>query len=1042
LAGIALILTLSWGIGQPTAHAEVQVFPPWSFKPLTSALPTALVSPSVLEIGEQNELWVSHTTNSGTAFSLVIGGAATPIFKVGDAAPGGGTFVECCGQSAYIASPTVIYFTAPVDDGGTTVTRYFRWSNNQLESISVPAGVDYKLAVNDAHGRFLAKRGTEADATADYWITDGFLFNSTPVTLAQRTIDVSSGTNQKVLGITSGGAFLILEDTISGTFDCTRRAPQPGPQSETIPGQPASVANQTTVTRIFWLGGRSGTIASETFTSSGCVGNGQAIHDAVLNSAGDVFSLESTNASGAGEFTSILTQLWLYPGNGNGAELVAQGEQINDGGPYFFMKPLAVTKARQPIFTAATGPKGFPEGLFSGSIPTTDTFGGDFVQGFGQDGTAVRLFHFSENGSVLVEARLADNSSVEALGHTGTLEWANANGGNWGDATNWDPVQVPGQGDESRFRLVASYDVTVGTRQSGRSSVEAGSVVFQSADLTLIGPFSVGGAANFSLATGKMTANDLIVGHLPPANPATPPTARVQIANSGTVFTATAQTLIGQAGPGELFVNDGKLVSGEVLIGKGSPGTATVGGVNALWTLSSLNVGAGVTATLNIEHGGQVMATSAVVIGQADALQPFPALVSVDNIGAAPPALGNLSVNQLTVGDALPGTLDIQNGGVVAVTGLLQVGLRAHNTPLGDGRIVVEETDALGQQASTIFAFDDALFGMGNGARGDWHIFGGGAGRVLGNLHLGHEAGSRGTLSVSGVSTLGVRSQLEVGTDEETEACRVGFEGRGSITVFGGGLLSCSSMNIGGNGGSQGDVTITGRTPGGTPSTLQVDQALCVGGAPICGSTVGVTGTLTLQNGGVIQAKFLVITPAGHLLGQGVVTTTQAFIAGEVAPGFVLPVTSADVASADVASADVASAELTPAALTAVTPGVLGITGNVTLSNTAVIALNIAGLNSYDRLVITGTAQLDGQLHLNFADGFAPKKGDVFSFVQSTGTTGSFAQTVITGLLPDFDHTLTVVNGVVTLTALNDGVSTTQPAAKKLFLPMLQSRRW
>lgn len=427
-----------------------------------------------------------------------------------------------------------------------------------------------------------------------------------------------------------------------------------------------------------------------------------------------------------------------------------------------------------------------------------------------------------------------------------------------------------------------------------------------------------------------------------------------------------------------------------------------------------------------------MVVTNAGVIGQADTLQPFPALVSVDNAGAATPALSNLRVAQLTIGDALPGTLDIQNGGVALVTGLLQVGLRAHNTPVGDGRIVVEETDALGQQASSLVVFGDALFGMGNGARGDWQIFGGGAGRVLGNLHLGHEADSRGTLSVSGVSTLGVRSQLAVGTNLQTEVCRVGFEGRGSITVFGGGLLSCSNMNIGGNGGSRGDVTISGRTPGGTPSTLQVDQALCVGGVPICGSTLGVTGTLTLQNGGEIQAKLLVVAPGGHLLGQGAVSTTLAIIAGEVAPGFVLPVTSAEVASA----------ELTPAAPTAVTPGVLGITGNVTLSDTAVIVLDIAGLNSTDRLVITGTAQLDGQLHLNFTDSFAPKKGDVFSFVQSTATTGSFAQTVITGLAPGFNHSLTVVNSVVTLTALNDGVSTTQPAAKKIFLPLLQSPRW
>ncbi len=1006
---IALTLALIWLSGQPTAQAmpsEPQAFPPWSFKPLASALPASMVSPSVFEMGEQNELLVSHFTSPVHTVSLVIGGVATPILKVGDAAPGGGVFAECCGFGAYVASPTLIYLAAPVDESGTTVTRFFRWSNSILEPMPVPAGVEYDLAVNDAHGRFLAKRVNQGASTTEYWITDGFLFNSTPITLQELAPNTNTGTAQRLMGITADGGFLVHEAITSGTFECSRRS--------ATPGQPDGVADQTTATRLFWMGGRSGTIASGTHTSDGCVGNGLTIHQAVLNSAGDVFSQESTEASAAGEFTSFVTRLWLYPADGGGTELVAQGEQVNGGGPYFFLIPLAVTKARQPIFVAATAPQGFPEGLFSGPAPATDAFDGDFVQGFGQDGTAERLFQFSENGGVLVQARLADNSTVNALGRTGTLEWANASGGNWGDAANWDPVQVPGQGDESVFRLAASYDVNVGSRTSGRSSVEAGSVAFQSADLTLIGPFSVGGAANFSLPAGKMTANDLIVGHLPPTNPATPPTARVHIANSGTVFTATAQTLIGQAGVGDLFINDGRLNSGEVQLGSGFPGTAVVGGVNAQWFATSLNVGAGATATLTIENGGQMVVSNAAVIGQAAGLQSFPALLSVDNGGAASPPLGNFRVNQLTIGDALPGTVDIQNGGAVLVVGLMQVGLQAHNTPLGDGRIIVEGTDGAGQQASLLSAFEDALLGMGNGARGDWQIFGGGKGTVLGNLHLGHEAGSRGTLSVSGFSANGLRSQLNVGTDGGTELCRVGFDGQGSATVLGGGLLSCSNMNIGGNAGSRGDVLISGQSAGGTPSALHVDRVLCVGGATLCGSGNGVTGTLTLS-GGAIQADILAVGLEGHILGQGSVTVRDSFIFGEVAPGLGLPVRRLGAAS--------------PASLT--------ITGSVEMSSTASLVLDVHGVGNHDRLIVVGPAKVGGKLVLNFGQGFAPKQGDLFTFVQAGTATGSFAQVVITGLDPGFEKNVTVANGVVTLTALNDGVATTEKSAADLFLPLL-----
>ena len=85
------------------------------------------------------------------------------------------------------------------------------------------------------------------------------------------------------------------------------------------------------------------------------------------------------------------------------------------------------------------------------------------MQGFGQDGTPIELYNFSEKGDALVYARLANNTNTYALGHSGTLEWVNANGGNWADAVNWDPVQVPDQSAETLFRLEATYDVTVST---------------------------------------------------------------------------------------------------------------------------------------------------------------------------------------------------------------------------------------------------------------------------------------------------------------------------------------------------------------------------------------------------------------------------------------------------------------------------------------------------------------------------------------------------------------------------------------------------
>ncbi len=657
--------------------------------------------------------------------------------------------------------------------------------------------------------------------------------------------------------------------------------------------------------------------------------------------------------------------------------------------------------------------------LKASNTDASDAFGRRNAVGLSANHVVIGAVNEASNATG-VDGNQSDNSMPSAGAvytfNTGlpVVRWNNPAGGSWATAANWLPATVPDSTTETVFDLDNSYDVTVGARQSGRSRVEAGSVLFQSANLTLTGPFSVGGAASFSLPTGSITASDLIVGHLPPTNPASPPTAHVTISNDGTVFTAGAQTIVGQAGEGDLFVNDGRLNSGEALIGQSSAGTATVGGTNALWEMTSLNVGAGFTATLNIESGSRVLVNNAAVIGQANSLQTYPARITVDNAGVPLAFVANFGVNDLTIGDALPGTLDIRNGGVVAVLGLLQVGVQAHNLRLPDAVIVVNGTDGVGNQASNLFTSNDALLGMGDGSQAEWLLTNGGHSSVSGNLHLGHTAGSSADLLVSGFSTDGLRSTMEAGTT--SEVCRVGFDGEGSVQVNDGGLLTCQNMNIGGNVGSTGEVRVSGQR-GAVASTLQVENLLCVGGAPLCGSNTGVAGTLTLQNNSLVKTDTLAVTSDGHLLGQGTVQVNTAIIAGEVSPGLGLPV----LAMARVPYV--------------IQPSTLVISGSVVLSETAVISLDIHALTNYDQLVINGPAQLAGQLVLNFGEGFAPHTGDVFNFIQTDSATGNFTEVAVAGLAQGFMYDLAVTNGVIALTALNDGLPTTEPSPKLVFLP-------
>jgi len=1013
----ALLFILSW-LTLPSRHLVAQTAPDtltassWFITNLVTNATDGFTNLTGGRVGDNGRTVVAGTRNGQTGLFIIAPGNVTAVATDSTILPGGlGTvsFIRDYG----VAAQGDVLFTAAVAGGSLPAGDYaFRWSNGAITQ-QQPTSREFTHTPSQLtrDGDWLAeqKTGTFPNQTLNYQLTNGTA--SQPIfSFANSSADCVStlATN------TTPNA-----NAVVAYYELTQSTP-------VAPGPPPRCANEQGTTRTWSIklaGAVTGAIASGAATEMGTLTGAEADINNLfyLNNQNQVAWVRRVYDG------SFATQYQLVVSNAQGGEQILLDTtagaarditlaDFDDEGRVV----LAVTLDDFDNVALLGGPSLASDVI----IQTGQTLFGQTVTGLSVRTHAANAptGTFGDRRNVVFTYGLQDSTTGIAVASKQVTRWANPAGGSWATAGNWSPAEVPGSASETIFNLDATYDVAVGTRQSGRSSVEAGSIAFQSADLTLLGPFSVGGAASMSLPEGKITANDLIVGHLPPINPAAPPIARVNITNNGTVFTATAQTVVGQAGSGDLFISGGHLHSGSALVGSGSPGTATVGGDTARWNITSLNVGAGFTATLNIESGGQVVVTNAAVIGQAATLQPYPARIVVDNVGVATPPLGNLRVNQLSVGDALPGTLDILNGGVVAVFGLLQAGSQAHNQVLPDARLVVEGTDGIGSQASALLAFADVLLGMENGARAEWQIFGGGSGSVIGNLHLGHEAGSRGSVSVSGRSLDGLRSQLDVGTATGPEICRVGFDGRGTITVLDGALVTCRNMNIGGNAGSQGDVRITGQSVGGTPSTLQVGALLCVGGAIFCGSGTNVPGTLTLQNGALVKTESLAVMPGGHLLGQGTVQALATLILGEVAPGIGVPPQPAMRSSASPAM---------------IHPGALVISSSVELSPTAIIALDLHGADSYDRLVITGTAALAGQLLLNFGEGFAPKQGDTFAFIQATSATGGFTEVVITGLAAGFTYDLTLVNGTVTLMALNDGIATTQRTLSGLFLPLV-----
>ncbi len=117
-------------------------------------------------------------------------------------------------------------------------------------------------------------------------------------------------------------------------------------------------------------------------------------------------------------------------------------------------------------------------------------------------------------------------------------------------------------------------------------------------------------------------------------------------------------------------------------------------------------------------------------------------------------------------------------------------------------------------------------------------------------------------------------------------------------------------------------------------------------------------------------------------------------------------------------------------------PQTLTVEGDYEQDATATLHLDIAGTDSgaFDQLVITGNAMLlaGSVLELNFLNGFAPQAGDTFDLLTAASVTGDFGTVDIEGLEPGFQYTLAIDgNGHLTLTALNDGVST-MPAPSNL----------
>jgi T5SS/PEP-CTERM-associated repeat protein len=426
-------------------------------------------------------------------------------------------------------------------------------------------------------------------------------------------------------------------------------------------------------------------------------------------------------------------------------------------------------------------------------------------------------------------------------------------------------------------------------------------------------------------------------------------------------------------------------------------GTGDVANVGMLSNLGYVYVGSG--ATLNVDNPGG--------IGIVEASARFDILGNFNcpscNGGDGGSGFANLTLIQggtviLANGqetDIMPqarplrifGVLDASLGSTIKVqgdvdnNGLLATG--AYYGGSGNSTIAVEG-NVFNSGGSQVFLYDK---GDAVGVSGDLDNEGGQIALFNSNqtLTVAGQLTNNGSFQV-----LGNGSTATIGGD-----MNVGVAGGGSLTIMNGASVTNQDGFVGNGAGSSGTATVSGAGS----SWLNLGNL----GVGINGGS----GLLVVNNGGTVTAQTITIGTLGEVDAKGgTLMYTSLLNMGTLDP-----------------------------------VGVANLIGNsLTVFPQGRVLLDIIGAapGQYGQLDITGSALLSGLTVLDFMNGFAPKKGDVFDLINITGNFDFSKNTIdIEGLQPGFEYSIDFSNGELTLTALNDGVPLPEPATLLILIPGL-----
>ncbi len=417
----------------------------------------------------------------------------------------------------------------------------------------------------------------------------------------------------------------------------------------------------------------------------------------------------------------------------------------------------------------------------------------------------------------------------------------------------------------------------------------------------------------------------------------------------------------------------------------GSDGTLIVTGSGSVASLDfvdgGLAVGGSSTGELVISDGGRLeLSASGTVFPNVGSNAGASGTITID--GANSELSIDIASGNLNVGLFGNGNLVVRNG---ASFDLTAAGNSDNHIAFGagsTGTIVVDDA---------IATIDGALF-VGKEGTADLLVTNGGSfastafATDFSNLIIGDLAPGVGTITVSGA---GSSYEFFNPTGRTDVRAHIGFEGDGTFNVLDGGQATLET-----------EVTVAHQS--GSTGTLRVDGAGSVFEAVNNTITLGFNGEslLDVSNQGVVRANAVVMEADSTINGDDGIIDGDLFVnSGVVDIGD--PV------------------------------GSLAITGRL-IQNEGTLDIDAEGLSAgvaggYDLLEVGGFASLStGLVHFTFGGGFAPTAGNVFQFIEASGSNSVNPGSVslaVTGLADGFQAFLSSNVSGVRLTAATGGTA-------------------